>query len=233
MAMQTSIRLLVAEDMLPIREYLNMILANEPDMKVLDCVSTGTAAVQQSLEMRPNVVLMDLEMETPRAGIDAIKILTDQASEIRCIVLTHFCDDETVYAAFEAGAVDYIFKNSSAVEILEAIRAAFQDMSPIRPRIAKLIREEFRSLRYERFNLVATLNTVYKLTPTELSLLRLMAEGKTQTQIASLRHVEASTIRTHVGNILKKFGKNSIQEVVLILKRLDIFDIFIEDHQEC
>lgn len=229
---EASIRLLVAEDMPPIREYLNMILANEPDMKVLDCVGTGTAAVQESLEMRPNVVLMDLEMETPRAGIDAIKILSDHASEIRCVVLTHFCDDETVYAAFEAGAVDYILKNSSAVEILESIRAASQDMSPIRPRIAKLIRDEFRSLRYERSNLVATLNIVYKLTPTELSLLRLMAEGKTQSQIAALRHVEASTVRTHVGNILKKFGKNSIHEVVHILKRLAIFDIFLEERQE-
>jgi DNA-binding CsgD family transcriptional regulator len=95
-----------------------------------------------------------------------------------------------------------------------------------------MIREEFRALRSERASLVSTLNVVYKLTPTELSLLRLLAEGRTQSQIAAIRHIEASTVRTHVGNILKKFGKSSIQEVVLLLKRLGIFEIFVREEQE-
>jgi DNA-binding NarL/FixJ family response regulator len=230
--MQSPIRLLIAEDMLPIREYLSLILTNEPDMDVIDSVSSGAAAVERAMKMRPNVILMDLEMETPRAGVDAIQLLAVRAPEIRCVVLTHFCDDETVFAAFEAGAVDYILKNSSAVEILEAIRAAAQGRSTIRPQIARMIREEFRALRSERARLVSTLNVVYKLTPTELSLLRLLAEGWTQSQIAGIRHIEASTVRTHVGNILKKFGKPSIQEVVGLLKRLGIFEVFVKEEQE-
>lgn len=230
--MHAPIELMIAEDMQPIREYLGLILSNEPDMKVLDSVSTGAAAVTRGLELQPKVILMDLEMESPRAGVEAIQTLAVEAPEIRCVVLTHFCDDETVFAAFEAGAVDYILKNSSAVDILEAIRAAAQGTSVIRPQIARMLREEFRTMRMERMSLVSTLNIVYKLTPTELGILRMLAEGKSKSEISDIRHIEASTVRTHVGNILKKFNKPNIQEVVTLLKRLDIFEIFVKGEDE-
>lgn len=220
------IRLLIADDMLPIREYLNMVLNHEPDMQVVGLVDSGALAVQETLKTKPHVVLMDIEMETPHAGIEAIRQLSREAPEIKLIVLTHFSNQETVYAAFEAGAIDYIIKNSSASEILGAIRAAALDQTTIRPRIAKLIRDEFRTLRLERKNLINTLNIIYKLTPTELDLLRLLAEGKTQSQITGMRHIEASTFRTHVGNVLKKFKATSVREVVSQLKHLGIFDIF-------
>lgn len=222
----TAIRALIADDMVPIREYLGMVLAHEPDMEVVDAVGTGAEAVARALETRPDVVLMDLEMETPRAGVEAIRTLAVRAPEIRCVVLTHFGDDETVFAAFEAGATDYVLKNSSAAEILEAVRSAAGDMSPIRPQVARMIRAEFRAMRSERASLTATLNIVYRLTPTELGLLRLLAEGKSQSQICQLRHIEASTIRTHVGNILKKFSESSVNDVVERLRRLGIFEIF-------
>jgi DNA-binding NarL/FixJ family response regulator len=165
-------------------------------------------------------------METPRAGVEAIHTLTGTNSNIRCVVLTHFGDDDTVFAAFEAGATDYVLKDSSAAEILEAVRAASRDMSPIRPLVARMIRSEFRTMRSERAVLVATLNIVYRLTPSELGLLRLLAEGKSKTEIAELRHVEPSTIRTHVGNILKKFDESSVKDIVTRLQKLGIFDIF-------
>jgi DNA-binding NarL/FixJ family response regulator len=165
-------------------------------------------------------------METPRAGVEAIRALSNEAPSIRCVVLTHFEDDETVFSAFEAGAVDYVLKNSSAAEILEAVRSAARGMSPIRPRIAQMIRAEFRAMRTERMALVSTLNIVYKLTPTELDILQLLAEGKTQSQIAEIRVVAPSTIRTHVANILKKFDESSVKDVVARLQKLGIFEVF-------
>lgn len=227
--MSDRIRVLVADDMQPIREYLCMVLGHEPDLEVVGAVGTGAEGVQCALEREPDVVLMDLEMETPRAGVEAIRKLAAAKPKIRCVVLTHFSDDDTVFAAFEAGACDYVLKNSSASEILEAVRAAARDMSPIRPQIARMIRAEFKALRSERSALASTLNTVYKLTPTELGLLRLLAEGKTQSQICELRHVEASTVRTHIGNIIKKFGAASVHDVVENLRRLGIFEIFFPE----
>jgi DNA-binding NarL/FixJ family response regulator len=224
--MPTPISLIIADDMLPIREYLSNLLIHEPDMKVVDTVGSGTAAIERALAMKPDVILMDLEMETPRAGVDAIRVLASQAPQIHSVVLTHFSDDDTVFAAFEAGAIDYVLKESSAAEILEAVRAAARDMSPIRPQIARMIRSEFRALRSQRNALVTTLNIVYRLTPSELSLLRLLAEGKTKHEIANIRHVESSTIRTHIGNILKKFDETSVNAVVERLQSLGIFDIF-------
>lgn len=226
---QLPIRLLIADDMLPIREYLNMVLSHEPDMKIVASVDSGALAVKQALEFKPDVVLIDIEMETPQAGIEAIKEISAKAPEIKSVVLTHFKNQENVFAAFEAGAVDYIIKDSSASETLEAIRAAAHDQTIIRPRIASLLRAEFKALRSERNSLIATLNIIYKLTPTELDLLRLLAEGKTPSQITEIRHIEASTFRTHVGNILKKFKASSVRDVVSQLRHLGIFDIFITE----
>ncbi|NLY75026.1 MAG: response regulator transcription factor, partial [Firmicutes bacterium] len=82
------IRLLIADDMLPIREYLNMVLNHEPDMQVVGLVDSGALAVQETLKTKPHVVLMDIEMETPHAGIEAIRQLSREAPEIKLIVLT-------------------------------------------------------------------------------------------------------------------------------------------------
>ena len=227
---KSDLRVIIADDMLPIREYLKMVLSHEPDMHILAAVGTAADSVKISLAEQPDVVLMDLEMETQRAGVDAIGELAQKAPSVRCVVLTHFGDDDTVFAAFEAGAADYILKNASAVEIIQAVRAAAEDRSPIRPQVARMIRSEFRSMRIERKQLVSTLNTVYRLTPTELAILSLLARGHSQKEIAELRHVEQSTIRTHVSNILKKFDEPAVSNVVDRLRRLGIFDIFGGEH---
>src|SRR5690554_2549054 len=124
---ETKIGVVIADDMLPIREYLQTVLDHEPDMEIIAAVGSGKEAVATALnayernQSTPHVVLMDLEMETPRAGVEAIEILSQKAPEIRCVVLTHFADDETVFNAFEAGAVDYLLKDASVAEILEAV----------------------------------------------------------------------------------------------------------------
>lgn len=225
------IQVLIANDKLQTRDYLTMVLSHEPDMKIVGSVESGSLAVEQALILRPDVVLMEIEMESPRAGIEAIRILTAKTPEIRSVVYTRSTNEEIIFAAFEAGAVDYLIKDSSATETITAIRAAAQDQTAIRPEIAKLIREEFRALRSERATLVATLNIVYKLTPTELELLKLFSEGKTQSQILAMKHIEASTFRTHVGNVLKKFEAVSVRDLAVRLKHLGIFDTFYTENE--
>lgn len=223
------IRVLIANDKPSFKEYLNMILSHEPDMKILDFIGNSTLATEQALMLKPNVVLIDLDLETPQAWFEAIRTLTAKAPEIRSIVFSHSTSDETVFAAFEAGAVDYLIKNSSVIQTLASIRAAAQDQTAIRPEIARLIRKEFRLLRSERAALVSTLNIVYKLTPTELELLKLFAEGKTKTQILAMKHIEPSTFRTHVGNVLKKFKAGSVRDVAFQLKHLGIFEMYLNE----
>lgn len=198
-------------------------------MKIVGSVESSTLAVEQSLKLKPNVLLIDIRMETPLAGLNAIRTLAEKAPDIRSVVYTHLSNEEMVFTAFEAGAVDFLSMNSSAIDTLTAIRAAAKDQTTIRPEIARLIREEFRALRSERASLVSTLNIVYKLTPTELELLKLCAEGKTQSQILALKHIEASTFRTHVGNVLKKFKAGSVRDVAVKLKNMGIFDTFYSE----
>lgn len=225
------IRVLIANNQLQVREYLTMVLSHEPDMKIVGSVENSTLAVEQSLKLKPNVLLIDINLETPSAGLNAIRTLAEKVPDIRSVVYTHLSNEEMVFTAFEAGAVDFLNMNSSAIETLTAIRAAAKDQTVIRPEIARLIREEFRALRSERASLVSTLNIVYKLTPTELELLKLCAEGKTQSQILALKHIEASTFRTHVGNVLKKFKAGSVRDVAVKLKHMGIFDTFYSEQR--
>lgn len=223
------IRLIIADDMVPIREYLRMILSCEPDMKVIDAVGTGSKAVDRSLAVRPDVLLMDLEMETPRAGIEAIHTLAALDSGIRCVVLTHFSDDDTVFAAFEAGATDYILKDSATVEIIEAVRTAARDRQPVRPLVAQMIRTELRAMRPERDIVNATLNIIFHLSPKELGILRLLVKGKDENEIARLKNVEPLVIRTYAGNLLKRFDEASINDLLSRFKRLGISEIFTKE----
>ncbi|MGE5605876.1 MAG: response regulator [Bacteroidota bacterium] len=224
------IRVLIANNLPRTREYLTMVLSHEPDIKIVGSVGSGALAVEQALKLKPDVVLIDIEMESSWDGINAIRTLAKKAPNVRSVVYTHLANDEAIFAAFEAGAVDYLIKNSSAIETLTAIRAAAQDQTAIRPEIARLIRDEFRALRSERAILVSTLNIVYKLTPTELELLKLFAEGKTKDQILAMKHIEASTFRTHVGNVLKKFNAGSVRDVAVQLKHLGIFETFFSEN---
>ncbi len=223
------IRVLIANNSLQIREYLTMVLSHEPDIEIVGSVESSILAVEQGLKLKPNVILIDIRIETPLTDINAIRTLAEKAPDIRSVVYTHLANEEMVFTAFEAGAVDFLSMNSSAIETLTAIRAAAQDQTAFRPEIARLIREEFRALRSERAALISTLNIVYKLTPTELELLKLCAEGKTKSQILAMKHIEASTFRTHVGNVLKKFKAGSVRDVAVQLKHMGIFDTFYSE----
>lgn len=221
--------MLIATDKPQFKEYLNTILSHEPDMKILGFVENNVSAIEQSLKLKPNVFLFDLDLEPPQAGFETIQTLTAKAPQIRSIVFSHSTSDESIIAAFEAGAVDYLIKNSSVTQTLASIRAAAQDQAAIRPEIAKLIRKEFRLLRSEKATLISTLNIVYKLTPTELELLKLFAEGKTKNQILALKHIEPSTFRTHMGNVRKKFKTGSFHDLAARLKHLGIFEMYFSE----
>ena len=220
------INIIIADGMMPIREYLRMVLGREADIKIIDTVGTGVEAVNRVLSAYPDVLLMDLDMIIPRTGVSAIKTITSLAPDIHLIVLTLFSDDDNILTAFENGACDYIIKNSSAAEILEAIRMAANEKSPLRLQIARMIRNECRTLRSEGNALTATLYTLFHLSPKELNILRLLSVGRNEDEIAGLQKVGSLLIETYIENILKKFGEPSVDDIVNRLRRLGITRIF-------
>ncbi|NOU86372.1 response regulator [Paenibacillus sp. LMG 31460] len=220
------IRIVVTDDIEDIRDYFKMILDREADIEVIGMAASGEESVRIVSACSPDIVLMDIEMESAMAGIEAIARIKAEKPYVKIIVLTIHEEDEVLFKAYGAGAVDYIVKTSSIADILNSIRSAHQNRLYMRPEIAGKILGEFTKLQNEKNSLIYTLNIVSKLTDTEFGILTAVYKGFTYKEIAKERHVEEVTIRTQVNKILKKFEKGSMKEVVSILRELKILDIY-------
>ena len=220
------IKIVIAEDMKPIREHFKAILDYEKDIRVVDTVETGREAVDSVIRNRPDILLIDIQMETASDGIEAIRQINKSGGTTKSVVLTIHKEDDIIYDAFEAGAIDYILKDASTVDIINAVRMAYENRVAIRPEIADKLRNEFARMKREQSSLIYTLNIIYNLTHTELEILKLILKGYKQKDIARLRFVEQTTVRTHISNIIKKFEKNSMREVISIIKELKVMEIF-------
>ncbi len=220
------IRIVIVDDFEDIRNHFKMILARETDMEVVATASSGAEGYEVVMQHQPDIVLMDVQMETEMAGIETTRKIKEQMDAIKVIVLTIHEEDEILFKAYGAGAIDYIVKTSSIVEILNSIRNVYNNKLSLRPEVAGKIITEFARLQNEQSNLVGTLNVMSKLTNTEFIILKAIYGGKTYQQIAKERFVEEVTIRTQVNKILKKFEKQSMKEVIKALKELRIFDIY-------
>lgn len=218
------IKVIIAEDMLPILNRYKKILEKNVDLEVVAAVQNGYEAVMMAAIHQPDIILMDIEMETKKAGLEAAKQILAQFPNIKIVILTVYEEDELVFLAFKIGVVDYILKNSKPNEIINCVKDAYYDRSPIRHVIAEKIRREFQRVKKTEESFLYNLQTVTQLTPTELDVLDLLSKGHTRKEICEIRHVEPSTIKTQVHSILKKFNKTGIIEVIDTLNELKIFD---------
>ncbi|MCI6235440.1 MAG: response regulator transcription factor [Lachnospiraceae bacterium] len=226
--MDRKIKVLIAEDMEPIRrKYVKIINASE-DLEVVSDVESGEEAVKQAKERKPDVILMDIEMETPDAGIRATQRILQDNPDVRIIILTVYEEDELIFTAFQLGVCDYILKNASQEEIIKSIHNAYENHCPLRPEIASRILGEFKRVRSYETSFLYAVNIVSTLTTTELEILGLLLEGKTRKEICSLRQVEMSTVKTQIHNILQKFNKTSMDEIIDMINNMNLNDFIFK-----
>lgn len=219
------IRVLIAEDIEPVLRRYGRILGTDPEIEVIAQVQTGEEAAREALLLHPDVILMDVEMETRTAGLDASRTILSQASPTpKIIILTVYEDDETVFEAFRLGVTDYVLKNSAPEELIGCVRGAYLNRSPIRPAIARKIRDEFQRIKKQEDSLLYCIQIVSQLTQTELDILTMMSRGYTRSQICEIRCVELSTVKSQIHTILKKFGKNNMQELIAMLNHLHVLE---------
>jgi NarL family two-component system response regulator LiaR len=194
--MNTTIRVLIADDHAVVREGLRGLITSEPGMTVVGEASDGAEAVQKARSLHPDVILLDLMM--PRKdGLEAISEIKGENPDARILVLTSFAGDEQLFPAIKSGALGYLLKDSSPAELLQAIRQVYMGESSLHPTVArKLICE---------FNRPATLSAAgEQLTEREVEVLRLVAQGLSNQEIGEILFVSERTVRTHVSNILAK-----------------------------
>ena len=220
------IRVLVADDQALIRRGMTLMLSMEPDIEVVGEAADGVEAVAQAERLRPDVVLMDLHM--PRqGGVAATREITFARPETQVLVLTTFDSDDLVFEAVRAGARAYLLKDAREDEVLEALRGLHRGESRLTPLIARKVLDQMQALaeaagpRTTHPALAggpshadeATLN------PREADILRLIAAGKTNRQIAEAVFLAEGTVKNYVSRIMEKLHAATRTELAVIALR--------------
>jgi len=191
---------MIADDQRLIRAGFRRLLETEPDLEVVAEAADGLEAIEQFRSHRPDIVLMDIRM--PRLdGISATRQLLDQRPMTKVLILTTYDLDEYVYAALRAGASGFLLKDAPPEQLVEAIRVIAAGDALLAPSVTRRLIAEFAARPVPHAD-----PRLSRLTPREQDVLRLVAHGLTNNEIAKRLFLGESTVKTHVANILAKTG---------------------------
>ena len=196
--MEKNIRVLIIDDHAIVREGLRGLIEVEPDMEFAGEADSGKEGVEKALGLRPDVILMDLLMPE-MDGVSAIKEIKGEWPEARVLVLTSFLEDDKVLPAIENGALGYLLKDTQPDELLNAIRGVYRGETMLHPSIAKMIMKRIQERSDENKKPEGP-----ELTERELDVLKLLAQGDGDREIAEELVISERTVHFHVGNILSK-----------------------------
>ncbi len=208
MTQEKPIRVLIADDHPVVRRGLSSLINIKADLELVGEAADGVEAVDKARLLKPDIILLDLMMPR-KGGLEAISEIKQENPEARILVLTSFADDDKVFPAIKAGALGYLLKDSPPEMLLQAIHDVYRGESSLHPTIArKLIRE----LNQPSADL---LPTEEPLTRREMEVLRLVARGLSNQEIATELVISEGTVRIHVSNILSKLHLANRTQVAL------------------
>jgi NarL family two-component system response regulator LiaR len=206
-------RVIVCDDQATVRDGLVMLLKLEPDIDIVGTAEDGAEAVEMVADRRPDLILMDLKMPVMN-GVEATRQITMKYPEVKVLVLTTYADDEWLFDAIQAGASGYLLKDTPREELIRAVRGTAAGKTYIDPSIAKKVLDQVSSRQTQPATLVTS-----KLTEREVEVLRLIAKGLSNADIADSLFLSDGTVRNHVSAILAKLGVNDrTQAAVLAIK---------------
>jgi two-component system, NarL family, response regulator LiaR len=207
------IRVLLVDDHAVVRKGLRALLDRESGIEVTGEAEDGEQALRAADRLHPDVILMDLEMPGI-GGIEATRRIAEKHPDTRVVVLTSHASDEDVFPALKAGALGYLLKHSAPEDVLQAIRQAYRGETVLHPAIARMVLQELH--RVIQPKQVATTDP---LSERELDVLRLLARGMSNQDIADTLVVGEATVRSHVSSILRKLQLASRTQAALYALR--------------
>jgi len=213
----SKIRILVADDHGIVRKGLRFLLDRQPDMEVVGEASEGREAVRLSEELAPNVVIMDVAMPQLN-GIDAAAQIIKSNPSIRIVMLSMYADESYLVRALSAGAKGYLLKDSAEVDIVRAVGVVSKGRPFFSPQISQSLLEDYVRTLQQR-----GLQDSYELlTDREREVLQLLAEGKSNKEVATILDLSTYTVETHRTNLMHKLNLHNTAEIVLYAVRKKI-----------
>ena len=197
------IRIVIADDQALFREGLRTLLSLRGDFQIAGEAANGAEAIEAARTLRPELVLMDLRMPV-MSGVEATRRVREVSPATRVLVLTTFREDEDIFDALRAGACGYLLKDTPSEKLIEAIHAAVRGESVIEPGVAARVVAEFN--RMSSFRAPVESGAAALLSSRELEVLRQVARGRTNKEIASTLHVTEGTVKNHLTHIFTRLG---------------------------
>jgi DNA-binding NarL/FixJ family response regulator len=219
---EQNLRVLIVDDHALFRRGLQMVLKQENDIEVVGEAGDGHEAVDKAQELMPDVILMDVRMPR-RSGIEATQQIKDLLPHVKILMLTISDEEADLYDAIKAGASGYLLKEISIDEVADAIRSVWQGQSRISPSMAAKLLTEFAAMSKradERQQLPAP-----RLTDREMEVLKLVAQGLNNRDIAKELFISENTVKNHIRNILEKLHLHSRMEAVVYAVREKLLEI--------
>ena len=203
-------KVIICDDQAIVRDGLVMLLKLEPDIEVVGTAGDGLEAVEMTWDKRPDLILMDLKMPIMN-GVEATRQIKMKYPEIKILVLTTYADDEWVFDAIQAGASGYLLKDTPREELIRAVRGTVNGKTYVDPSIAGKVLDQVSSRQTQPATLITS-----KLTERETDVLRLIAKGLSNTDIADQLFLSDGTVRNHVSAILSKLGVSDRTQAAVI-----------------
>jgi two-component system, NarL family, response regulator LiaR len=214
---QDNIKVMIADDHPLVREGIRSFLNNKPGFEVVGEAEDGEQAVRLALSLKPDVILMDMVMPV-KDGLKAIREIREDNPKARILVITSFSDDDKVIPAIKAGASGYLLKDSSPQQLLQSILDVFHNKSSLHPLIANKVLNELNKPP-------EPLPTEEQLSTRETMVLKLIAQGSSNHEIATQLHLSENTIRSHIGRILNKLHLANRTQATLYALREGLTDL--------
>jgi two-component system, NarL family, response regulator NreC len=210
-------RILVADDHQLMRSGLRLMLERQPDLSVVGEASDGREAVALAKSLKPEVVVMDIGMPNLN-GIEAARQMTQENPQLAVVIVSMHSDESYVLRALKAGARGYLLKDSAEVDLIKAVNAVGSGKSFFSPAVSKLLLDDY----VRKLKRTGSEDPYDLLTPREREILQLVAEGKSNKDIANLLNLSVYTVESHRSNLMEKLNLRGLPELILYAVRRGI-----------